>query len=58
MHVTVKKDGLVLVLERFTLIATEAINRFRQEEEGERLLTFASGNEHSKQQTKNKGVSV
>ncbi len=47
----------MLALERFTLIATEAINRFRQEEERERLLTFAS-NEHSKQQTKNKAVSV
>jgi hypothetical protein len=42
----------MLALERFTLIATAAINRFRQEEERERLLTFASGNEHSKQQTK------
>ena len=43
----------MLVLERFTLIATEAINRFRQEEERERLLTFANGNEHTKQQSKN-----
>ena len=48
----------MLVLGRFTLIGTEAINRFRQEEERERLLTFASSNEHSKQQTKNKGESV
>jgi hypothetical protein len=48
----------MLVLERFTLIATAAINRFRQEKERERLLTFPSGNEHSKQQTNNKGVSI
>jgi hypothetical protein len=43
----------MLVLERLTLIATEAINRCRQEEEQERLLTFANGNEHTKQQSKN-----
>ena len=48
----------MLVLERFTLIATAAINRFRQEKERERLLTFPSDNEHSKQQTNNKRVSI
>ena len=46
----------MLVLERFTLIITVAINRSPRG--GERLLTFASGNEHSQQQTNNKGVSV
>jgi len=48
----------MLVLGRFTLIATEAVNRFRQEKERENLLTFSSDNERSKQQTKNKGVSL
>jgi len=48
----------MLVLGRFTLIATEAVNPFRQEEGRESLLTFSSGNERSKQQTKNKGVSL
>ena len=48
----------MLVLGRFNPIATEVVNRFRQEEERESLLTFSSGNERSKQQTKNKEVSL
>jgi hypothetical protein len=32
-HCYSEKDRLMLVLERFTLIITDAINRFRQEEE-------------------------